>query len=271
MSATTQPTLANRRVALAGAADDAFTPAPPLLALDAEVTFYPCADSVPPADTTDFDQALRQATSGAYDWLVFPTSGAVRAVAARLGHLGLKATDLRNIKIAAFGTMTRLVIHELLSALVIATPDTASHAELATAMQLTPGARLLVIQPARARTDWTRLFKDHQATVTSVAGYRLMLGQGGDPLPAMLWAGEVDAIAFVSENNVRHFIKRLQSDGGSLSMLDHVTVACIDPQTAASARALNLHVQVVPTDHTPAGLAHALAQYLTLKAVRSGA
>jgi uroporphyrinogen-III synthase len=87
------------------------------------------------------------------------------------------------------------------------------------------------------------------------------MGQGGDEVPAMLWSGNIDAIAFNSETNVRYFAKRLQVEGGTLSMLDDVCIACIEPQTAAAARALGLRVHVVPRIHTPEALASALAAH----------
>jgi uroporphyrinogen-III synthase len=52
-------------------------------------------------------------------------------------------------------------------------------------------------------------------------------------------------------------------EGGALDMLDHVCVACIEPLTAAAARALGLRVSVVPRTHTAAALAAALADYFS--------
>jgi uroporphyrinogen-III synthase len=46
-----------------------------------------------------------------------------------------------------------------------------------------------------------------------------------------------------------------------LAMLDDVCVACIEPATAVAAANYGLHVDVVPQEHTPQGLAMALAAY----------
>ena len=81
-------------------------------------------------------------------------------------------------------------------------------------------------------------------------------------LPGLLWAGVVDAVVFTSEANVRYFARRLAAEGGSLAMLDHVCVACLEPPTAQAAQALGLRVQVVPAEHSPHALALALARCL---------
>ena len=60
---------------------------------------------------------------------------------------------------------------------------------------------------------------------------------------------------------MRYFVKRLDYEGGSLAMLDDVTIACIGPLTAAAAKEFGLHVDVLPQQHTIAGLVDAVAAY----------
>lgn len=261
-----QKTLEGRKIALTSSADDPFTPAPHLAALGAELIFYPSAEPVPVEETADLDQALHRAAQGGYDWLILPTRGAVSAVADRLSQLGLKPQDLQPVKLAAYGAMTHQSLDHLLPGVKSEIGETANHAELVKALRLAPGARVLILQPARARTDWVQLFEGFQAQVTSLPAYRLKLATGGDPLPSLLWSGAVDAIVFTSEDNVRHFAQRLTFEGGTLAMLDHVFVACIDPQTATAARNLGLHVQVVPSTHRPDTVAEELANFLAVRA-----
>jgi len=45
---------------------------------------------------------------------------------------------------------------------------------------------------------------------------------------------------------------------GDVSLLASLTIACIGPVTAATARELGLHVDVVAPEHTVAGLVTAL-------------
>jgi uroporphyrinogen-III synthase len=62
---------------------------------------------------------------------------------------------------------------------------------------------------------------------------------------------------------VRYFVKRLDYEGGTLAMLDDLTVACIGPLTAAAAKEYGLHVDILPQKHTIAGLVESVADYFS--------
>lgn len=253
--------LAGKRVALARGAGEAHTPAEALHALGAELVFYPVLERLPPADLSALDQALDQALAGHYTWLLLPSASAVLALAERLDPRQIAPAHLTQaLRLALFGTTTRLAAQAALGIALDTLPDAASHAELARWMQPQPDERVLLLQAAGARSDWAHLLAP--APVVSVAAYRAQMGQGGDALPALLWAGAVDAVVFTSEANVRYFARRLAAEGGSLAMLDHVCVACLEPPTAQAAQALGLRVQVVPAEHSPLALALALARCL---------
>ena len=66
---------------------------------------------------------------------------------------------------------------------------------------------------------------------------------------------------------VRYFARRLRAEGGTLGMLDNVVVACIGPLTAAAARDLDIHVDLVPDSHSIAGLVDGLAANVAARKV----
>lgn len=254
----TKPSLAGKRVALAWGADEAHTPAAELQALGAEVVYYPCLERLPPADLAALDQALDQTLAGVYTWLLLPSASAVLALSERCDRRQIAPAQLTQaVRLALFGATTRLAAQTALGVDLQALPDADDHAEMVRQMQPQPDTRVLLLEAAGARSDWATLLAP--ARVTSVAAYRAQMGQGGAALPALLWAGTVDAIVFTSEANVRYFAKRLAAEGGSLAMLDQVCVACLEPQTAQMAQALGLRVQLVPHQHSPLALAQALA------------
>lgn len=258
-----QATLVGRRVALARAADEAHTPSAALQALGAEVVYYPCLERLPPDNLAAFDQAIDHVLAGDYAWLLLPSASAVIALAERLDQRKVTPAQLKEkVRLALYGATARLAAQTLLNVEGAARPNPAAHAEMVQSLALGSGQRVLLLQAAGARSDWATLLAAAGAEVTGIAAYRASMGHGGDELPALLWAGAVDALAFTSEANVRYFAKRLQYEGGTLAMLDHVAVACIEPQTAAAAQALGLRVAVVPKDHTPEALAADLAAYL---------
>lgn len=255
--------LAGRRVALARAAEEAHTPAGALTERGAELVYYPCLEILPPDNLAEFDREVKRLAAGHYDWLILTTASAVIVLAERLEHLKLSPRKLQDVKVALYGANTRLAAQDLLHIDLTKLPEAASHAELVRLLRITPGSQVFLPLAAGHRADWVDLLRAQGAQVTPMAAYRAHMGHGGDELPAMLWSGAVDAIAFTSENNVRYFAKRLQYEGGTLAMLDHVCIACIEPQTAAAARALGLRVTVVPPEHTPEGLATELADYFS--------
>jgi uroporphyrinogen-III synthase len=258
-----ESTLAGRRVALARAAEEAHTPAAALRALGAEVIYYPCLEMLPPDNLAEFDRALERLAAADYDWLLLTTASAVMSLADRLAHLQIAPSDLsKAVNIALYGTTTRLAAQDLLDLDSADQPEADSHAAWVDALPIAAGSQVLLPLPAGSRADWPNLLRQRGAQVTTVAAYRAHMGHGGDELPALLWSGDVNAIVFNSENNVRYFARRLHYEGGTLAMLDDVCIACIEPQTAAVARALGLHVHVVPADHSDAGLAAALADCL---------
>lgn len=253
--------LAGLRIALARGPEEVNTAAPELIALGAEVVYYPCLELMRPENTAELDHALQALAAGEFDWLLLPTASAVIVLAESLNQLNISPHQIQKVRIAAYGANARATAQELLHVDVNRIPETGSHLEMVRAMRITPGTRVLLPLAAGLRADWDRLLQAMGAQVTAVTAYRAIMCRDGDEVPAMLWSGDIDAIAFNSETNVRYFAKRLQVEGGTLDMLDDVCVACIEPQTAAAARALGLRVNIVPHTHTAAGLAAALAEY----------
>jgi uroporphyrinogen-III synthase len=258
-----------RRVALTIDADDAHSPANTLRDFDAYVLHYPVAQTLPPDNYDALDAALERCRQGEADWLLLTTPRAVETVAERMSALKIEPSDFRTLKLALFGAMTRLTANELFPKWQSALPHHHSHEQLVDAMALKKGDRVIVPLAQRTRTDWPDLLAADGASAVTVPAYRLLLGRGGDDLPGLLWGGMVDALVFLSENSVRHFVIRLKIEGGSLDMLDDVVIACLDRQTAAAAEAYSLKVHVVPQEYTTAALAESLAHFFTTERVRA--
>lgn len=254
-------TLTGLRVAITRAAEEANSPAAFLRELGAEVLHYPSLQAVALDDNAALDQALQDAAAGHFEWLVLTTASTVFALADRLAALGVGRSSLANLPVAAFGSNTRLAAADVLRVAVERVPETDTLDRLAEVVPLNSGDRVLLPQPDNAKPRLASQLDGRGAKVTAVAAYHPVVARGGDAVPAMLWAGIVDAITFTSEANLRYFAKRLNYEGGSLSMLDHVCVACLDPHTADVASDLGLRVCVVADQHTPQGLAEAIAAY----------
>lgn len=254
-------TLSGLRVAITRAADEPNSPAAYLLELGAEVLHYPSLRALPLQDNTALDAALQEAAAERYTWLMMVTASTVFALADRLRGLGMPNHGLAHVAVAAFGSNTRLAAADVMRAAVERVADADTVEALVDALPLRPGDRVLLLQADSAKPRLAARLSSRGADVMALAAYHPVVAQGGDAVPAMLWAGMIDAITFTSEANIRYFAKRLNYEGGSLAMLDDVCVACLDPHTADVARELGLHVRLVADRHTPEGLAQTLADY----------
>lgn len=232
-----------------------------LEALGAQVYHYPCIQIVPPRDFAPLDAALAQATNGAFDWLIFTSTNTVQAIADRLDALSLALQSLTDVKVAAVGPKTAQMVQDLLGLSTTHVPETFTAKALAQTLTLNGDEQIFLPQSALAKPTLRHALHKADAHVTHVDAYRTLIAQDGDPVPVLLWEGQIDAITFTSESTVRFFAKRLDFEQGTLAMLDDVCVACIGPVTAAAARALGIHVQVVPDEHTLEGLHAGLVEH----------
>lgn len=232
-----------------------------LEALGAMVYQYPCIKIVPPRDLAKLDDALTLASNGVFDWLIFTSANTVQAIAERMEALSLLPKSLTDIKIAAVGPKTAAAVQNLLDLTSEHIPEEFTAEALAQSLTLDGGEQIFLPQSALAKRTLLETLRKTGAAVTHVDAYRTVIAQTGDPVPALLWEGQIDAITFTSESTVRFFAKRLDFEQGTLAMLDDVCVACIGPVTAAAAQALGIGVQVLPDDHTLEGLHAGLVDY----------
>ena len=235
-----------------------------LQALGAEVVYYPSIEILPYDHDGELDTALAEAAAGKYDWLVLNDADTAMVVGERMRAAGIDPVQIpRRLKVATIGCMTEIYTKEFMGLDSAFAPEVYTPEYVAEAMKLKPGERVLLPQSATTRMGLAKCLRNTGAEVTAINAYRTVIGKGGDPVPVMLWEGQVDCIVFTFPTAVRYFVKRLDYEGGSLAMLDDLTVACIGPLTSAAAKEFGLHVDVVPQKHTIAGLVEAVAAYFS--------
>jgi uroporphyrinogen III methyltransferase/synthase len=119
------------------------------------------------------------------------------------------------------------------------------------------GRRILIPRAREARELLPELWRSQGAEVDVVPVYETVPDRSGaEELCRRLGAGEIDAITFTASSTVRNFLDVLPAEA-----LDGVTVACIGPVTAETARQAGMRVEVVAEEYTIPGLASALTQY----------
>lgn len=250
--------LTGRRVVVTRAAHQAAEMADLLQEVGAIPVLYPCLSIDPPEDTQLLDAALEDAASGEYDRLLLTSANTVHILAQRLSALNL---SLSNIPAAAVGPKTAAAAESLLGVNVTLVAKEHVAESLAREMLPVSGQRLLLPQSALARPVLAERLTEAGAQVTVVDAYDTGLGQGGDPLPALLAEGQIDAITFTSSSTVTNFLERLQQEGGQRRHLTGVCLAAIGPVTANTMTEAGLPVDVVPADYILEGLLTALETY----------
>ena len=259
---TTKSPLDGIRVAVTHSRAQADQQVELLNALGADVYIYPCIDIVPFDENEELDNALRDAASGKYDWLVLNDADTVLVLAERMEALGIDPRALGSMKVATISCMTEQYTQQYLGKQSDFAPEIYTPQIVASAMRLEFGERVLLPQSATTRFGLAKCLMGTGADVTAVNAYRTIIGRGGDTVPVMLWEGKIDVVTFAFPTAVRYFTKRLKYEGGTLSMLDDVVVACLGPITAATAQEYGIKVAVVPADHTISGMVNAIAAHV---------
>jgi uroporphyrinogen-III synthase len=223
---------------------------------------YPCIDIAPPENSTPFDDGLRSAANGVFDWLVLTSVNAAQAVANRLTTLGLK---LPALKTAAVGPATAEAARHLLGLEASFIPEIYTAEALANMLRPVSEMQVLLPQSAIADDTLAQVLHSAGANVVAVEAYQTVIGSGGVNLPALLKSNNVDAVTFTSPSAVRNLIRRFKIEGGSVSLVDRVCIACIGTKTAAAARENGFAVSAMPDEHTIPGLVLALERHFDIE------
>ncbi|MBW1766608.1 MAG: uroporphyrinogen-III synthase, partial [Deltaproteobacteria bacterium] len=80
----------------------------------------------------------------------------------------------------------------------------------------------------------------------------------------LLAKGEVDMVTFTSSSTVVNFVEMFQDEDQRLrEWMAEVTVACIGPITAKTARENGLEMDLIPEKYTIESLTHAIVRHFS--------
>jgi len=221
--------------------------------LGATVVEVPLIAVGPPLDGAPLDAALR-ALEG-YDWLVFTSANAVRAVAGRVRALGLEPRFPRG---ASVGPATTDAVDEHLPACAIEMEPLADfRAEGLLAAfpdEAVRGRRFLLPVSDKARDVLGDGLARRGGRVERVVAYRTLPPPEAATALAQALAEGVDAVTFASPSAVDNFVELAPTLGAA------VPSAVIGPVTEARARSVGLRVIATAEPSTAEGLAAALVR-----------
>ncbi len=224
---------------------------------------YPCIELAPPPDEDALRSVLLAAMNGAFDWLILTSSNTVFALKQQLRAMEIVLPYLPNVHVAAVGISTAEAARRELGLHTHVVPDEYTSETLAETLNVVAGQRVLLPQSTLAGEDLSKVLSIRGALVTRVFAYQMIIGRGGVDLVSHLKEGSVDSITFTSASTVKNFMQRLAIDGGAISQLSPLCIACIGPKTAAVVNHHNFPTCVIAAEYTLQGLTNALEAYFT--------
>jgi len=255
----TGETLRGRRIVVTRRRGQAATLVDLLRARGATVLEVPATEIGPPPEPGPLDAALRALEK--FDWVVFPSANAARAVKDRLGQLGLSSTiGARGTRIASVGEATTRVLQRTFpDDRVELEPESDYRAAgLVRSFEARgcAGATVLLPTSTRARDELPSGLRALGAEVTVAVAYATVEPPGlRDAVQRCLAAG-FDAATFAAPSAVGAFA----TAAGHRSV--GLRAVVIGPTTEAAARAAGFEVLGTASPFTAEGLVEALERVL---------
>jgi len=239
-----------------------------LTARGADVWSVPTIRIAPPDDWRLADAALGAWTS--FDWAIFTSGNAVRAVRARMEALGMRPSALPQPRIAAVGAATAGAVDRV-GWRVHGVPERYTGEALALALSEgggLAGARVFVPRGDLARDLVPGALRAAGADVVEVTVYRTVPAEfDAAAVREALVGATVAAVTFMSPSAAMYFVRALGRDIWK-KMLARVLVASIGPTTSAGLRKLGRPPDIEAPEATAETLADAVVAALEERARR---
>ncbi len=215
----------------------------------------------PPRSPAQMERAVKGLVDGRFQWVVFTSTNAVRAVWEKFNEFGLDARAFSGVKIACVGQATA----DRVRAFGI-NPELVPAGEQSSLGLLDefppydeifdPVNRVLLPRADIATETLAEGLRDRGWEIEDVTAYRTVRAA---PPPAhtreMIKTGGFDAVCFTSSSTVRNLV------GIAGKPHARTIVACIGPKTAETAAEFGLRVDVQPEVAAVAPLVDALAEH----------
>jgi uroporphyrinogen III methyltransferase / synthase len=221
----------------------------------------------PPRTPTQMERALKGLVTGRYEWIVFTSTNAVRAVREKFEEYGLDARAFAGVKIACVGEATAEAVRDFgIRPELVPSGDQSSEGLLDDFPPydnvLDPIDRVLLPRADIATETLAAGLRERGWEIDDVTAYRTV--RAAPPAAEIrdaIKSGGFQAVCFTSSSTVRNLV------GIAGKPHARTVVACIGPQTAATAREFGLRVDVQPETATVPALVETLAEYAAARAV----
>jgi uroporphyrinogen III methyltransferase/synthase len=215
----------------------------------------------PPRTPQQLDRAIKGLVTGRYEWVVFTSTNAVRAVREKFAEYGLDARAFAGLKVAAVGEQTAASLVRFgVNPDLVPTEQQSGDGLLEVwppyDADLDPINRVLLPRADIATETLAEGLRERGWEIEDVTAYRTVRAA---PPPAhtreMIKTGGFDAVCFTSSSTVRNLV------GIAGKPHARTIVACIGPKTAETAAEFGLRVDVQPEVAAVGPLVEALAEH----------
>ncbi|MCX6469041.1 MAG: bifunctional uroporphyrinogen-III C-methyltransferase/uroporphyrinogen-III synthase [Corynebacteriales bacterium] len=215
----------------------------------------------PPRSPAQMERAVKGLVDGRYQWVVFTSTNAVRAVWEKFAEFGLDARAFSGVKIACVGEATAEKVRTFgINPELIPSGEQSSLGLLDDFPPyddvFDPVNRILLPRADIATETLSEGLRDRGWEIDDVTAYRTVRAA---PPPAttreMIKTGGFDAVCFTSSSTVRNLV------GIAGKPHARTIVACIGPKTAETATEFGLRVDVQPESASVPDLVDALAEH----------
>lgn len=254
--------LFGQRILVTRAREQASVLSEALEALGAEPLEFPTINVTEPEDFGPLDRAVENL--GNYKWVIFTSVNGVYSFFKRLRYHRRDLRALYGAKLCAIGPKTKEALEEY-GLIVDYVPVEFRAEEILKLLQgkVAAGDRVLLPRADIARKVLPEALTGLGAVVDEVTAYRTVTGEEqGSRIAEMLKNGEIHVITFTSSSTVRNLVHMLDVSGIN-NLLAGVTVACIGPVTADTARELGIEADLVAEEYTIEGLVSSILKYFT--------
>lgn len=223
----------------------------------------PTISMEPPRSPAQMERAVKGLVDGRYQWIVFTSVNAVKAVWEKLREFGLDARALAGVSVAAVGEKTAQAVRDL-----GITPELLpkAHARNAAGLvdvfppydaDLDPVDRVLLPRADIATDTLVDGLIELGWTVEDVVAYRTVrAAPPSQEIRDMIKSGGFDAVCFTSSSTVKNLV------GIAGKPHTRTIIACIGPMAAQTAREHGLRVDVMPEVAGVPELVDALANHV---------
>jgi uroporphyrinogen III methyltransferase / synthase len=264
--------LAGKRIVITRAAVQSEAIARELALRGAMPVLLPLVSFAEPEDFAPLDGAIAQIEQ--FDWIIFTSAQAVRAVVKRSEKL--KNSSIRTgskLRVACIGPVSAEAAREVgFSVSYVAEMHTgaALGQELGERLR---GAKVFLPRSDRANPDLPLALNRHGAQVTNIVAYRtLRATELNQRSLKQVAEGNADGILFFSPSAVQHFAELF--GGEQLRTLqDKLAITAVGPVTASALRGAGVKRIVLAGDTTAASVVEALELHFagTMKQAQAGA